>query len=1065
VLDAAKEVSSRAADDTAPSANPPAHRGAARLRRFATILGLLGTIAAILVPFLPVNQDVTTLKWPTAQGTRAVTAALESFSPVSLDVSVPCATARGLQARTNGPADLVSTNPPTSPWGQLTGMVLQVNNGQLALFDRNARLGTAALPSGDCTISAHSDGFRTTATVDGRQFASVQGDQRPQLTGIYSALDNKIDDVRGVSVQAHVDTRYESSPSALKIAAIVVALAAFACCVLTLRKLDVRAGRRPPRLAPRGWWKPTPRDAAVSATLLIWWLIGATTSDDGFIMNIARARESAGYIGNYYRWFSAPEAPFGWSYEILALMVRISTEAPWLRLPALLMGIISWLLLSREVLPRLGQKVRRSHAASWAGAAVFLAFWLPYDNGLRPEPVVVLFSLLAYCAVERAVATRRLMPAALGLVGAALAMAANPHGMVAVLPYAVALKPLVRMVRQRSREFGWLPVLAPISACGFVILTLVYSNQTWRSIVDATKFRAQIGPSEQWYQEINRYIQLFSMTPDGSLARRFPVLLVVLCVVTCMMVLLRRGRIRGAALGPSRRVIGISALSFVVLALVPTKWPHHFGIFAAFGGALAALTALATSSAVLRSKRNRSGFFAGLMVVCAFSATGPYAFWYVSGWGLPWADKPPSIDTHKASTVFLIAAGIAGVVALVEHLRLDEHNPRLSPTRMEKSSRALRLGTAPLSIVCALLIIGELATFGKAIQKQANSYSLGADNIKQLVSHSCGLSDDVYVEANPLAGMLPVSASQPSVAPGGETPSGYLRPVISGAFQRVGQPGAAPPAAGKPPNGFGTDQAPIWGDTTGVGQLRTQWYDLPQRAISGQVPIVLTVAGSSSGDNTLMAEYGRDTDHGFEVLSRQPVPPGANAPQWWDARLSVPPEAQGAQKMRIVATANPAGPDDGLAVSAPRAPQLTSLTQFVGNARTFVEWPAAFAHPCLQLPGIAHGIADVPKFRISGSGEVRNIGQGWSAPDAGGPYGWMDMTSSMRELPTYLKGQPQRDWGVLDELTPYDPDALPAQAAMESHTESHWGTWSPGPVGKTVKLPSTLPNTLPNTKS
>ena len=103
-----------------------------------------------------------------------------------------------------------------------------------------------------------------------------------------------------------------------------------------------------------------------------------------------------------------------------------------------MMGIVSWLLISREVLPRLGQQVRRSNAAGWAAAAVFLAFWLPYNNGLRAEPVVVLFSLLALCAVERAVATKRLLPAALGLVVAALSVAANPHGMVSVLPYIAA---------------------------------------------------------------------------------------------------------------------------------------------------------------------------------------------------------------------------------------------------------------------------------------------------------------------------------------------------------------------------------------------------------------------------------------------------------------------------------------------------------------------------------------------------------------------------------------------------------------------------------------------------
>jgi arabinosyltransferase C len=1076
VLDSAKETPTQRLVEPGPQARSARPRGTSRrLWLLATVLGLAGTLLSLSVPFLPVNDDVTTLTWPTAAGTRSVSAPLVTYSPVWLDASVPCATARSLEARSKGPAVLVSTNPPTSPYGALTGMALRIGNGQLALLDRGKQVGTEQLPAGDCTIKVRSDASSTTASVGGQQWASIAGDQRPQLTGIYSSIDGKADPVAGLSFQARVDTRYVSSASVFKLIAMVLAVAAFVGSVLVLRRLDVRAGRRPPLLAPPRWWKPTLRDAAVFSALVIWWLIGAMTSDDGYILSIARARDSAGYISNYYRWFANPEAPWGWFYEVYAVWVRISTATPWLRLPALLMGIVCWLLISREVLPRLGQQVRRSHAAGWAAAAVFLAFWLPYNNGLRPEPVVVLFSLLALCAVERAVATRRLLPAAMGLVGAALAVGANPHGLVAVLPYVAAFKPLVRLVRQRARQFGWLPVLAPISACGFVILTAVFSDQTWQSVADATKFRTMIGPSDHWYQEINRYNALFSQTPDGSLARRFPVLLVILCLVTCMMVLLRRGQIRGAALGPSRRLLAITALYFVVLALTPTKWTHHFGIFAAVGGALAAVTALATSSTVLRSKRNRAAFFSGLMVICAFAATGPNGFWYVSGWGVPWFDKPPSIDGHKASTLFLVIAAIAGVVAVIEHLRLDEHNPKVIDERqLEQQSRALRLGTAPLSIICALLIVGELLTFGKVIQKQWGSYSLGVDNVRQLLGSSCGLSDYVSVEADPLAGVLTPSAGQPGVAApqgvplpprlvGKETTSSYLRGGVTGSFQRSGLPpsnSSDPQAVDfRPPYGFGGARAPVWGswDSAGLGtgELRTPWYDLPQRALSGQSPVVMSVAGSTLNGNTLVAEYGRDTPQGFDVLARQAVPPGQTTPSpaWRDTRVTVPPEAKDAQKVRLVAVDNALGADGWLAVSAPRVPQLMTLTQYVGKSPTFIEWPAALVHPCLQIPSISHGVAEVPKFRITGGAEVRDVGQSWSGPDVGGPFGWMDVTTSMREVPTYVKGDVQLDWGSLYEVDPYEADALPAQAAMEVHTETHWGTWSEGPLSKNVHLP------------
>ncbi|SFD86376.1 arabinosyltransferase C [Actinopolyspora alba] len=1054
-----------------------------RLRVIAAVLGIVGTILSLSVPFLPVKHEITNLSWPTAEGTDPVSAPLVSYSPVDLEFTAPCATARSLDSRTSDSANVLSTNPPSSEYGDLTGMVLRVEDGKLTLLSRGSRLGNATIPDGNCTISVRSDGSRTVASVGDKPLANVTGeDRRPQLTGIYSDLDERRDPVEEVSFRAQVDTRWSTSATVFKFVVIGLAVLCFIGCVIVIRRLDRHAGRRAPKLVPTGWWKPTWRDASVLAALIVWWLIGAMTSDDGYILSIARSRDSAGYISNYYRWFGAPESPFGWFYELYSQWVRISASTPWMRLPALLMGIASWLLISRELLPRLGQQVRRSHAAGWAAAAVFLAFWMPYNNGLRPEPVVVLFSLLALAGVERAVATKRLLPAAVGLFGAALALGANPHGLMAVLPFVVAFKPLFRIVSQRIREFGWLPILAPISACGFAILNIVYWDQTWQSVIESTQLRGELGPSLSWYQEVSRYSLLFSQIPDGSMTRRFPVLLVILCLVMCAVVLLRRGRIRGAALGPSRRLLGMTALTFFVLVLTPTKWTHHFGIFASVGGALAALTALATSGTVLRSRRNRAAFFAGLMAICALAATGPNAWWYVSGWGIPWHSKQPSVLGYSASTVLLVIAGIALIVAVIEHLRIDEHRPhvvdppkldRNGRTGVEGRSRALRLGTAPLSVVCALLVIGELVTFGKAIQSQWNSYSLGKDSVKQLMGSSCGLSDYVYVEKEPVKGMLRVSERQPddpvpeaevpARLESEESPKEYLGAKMRG-FRRGGLPPDNGEAQGKdwtPPYDLGSDEAPVWGsyDFRGIvtGELRTQWYDLPERARKGNVPVVITLAGKVNGANKVYVEFGKRTEDGFEVMDRRRV---VTAPktEWRDARISVNGRAEGAEQARVVAVDQSLGEDGWLAFSAPRAPRLTNMTDFIGDAPAFVEWTAAFQHPCLNLPDISHGIAEVPRFRISAGGNLRSVGQAWSSPDAAGPFGWLNVTSSMREMPTYLRGNIHRDWGTLYAVDQYRPAALPAQTAMNIEEETHWGTWSPGPMSRPVQLPGDVPS-------
>ena len=69
------------------------------------------------------------------------------------------------------------------------------------------------------------------------------------------------------------------------------------------------------RILPRGWWRPRPVDATVTALLGVWWVIGSGTVDDGYIAGIVRSRGDNGFVGNVYRWLNAPEAPFSWFYE------------------------------------------------------------------------------------------------------------------------------------------------------------------------------------------------------------------------------------------------------------------------------------------------------------------------------------------------------------------------------------------------------------------------------------------------------------------------------------------------------------------------------------------------------------------------------------------------------------------------------------------------------------------------------------------------------------------------------------------------------------------------------
>ncbi len=248
----------------------------------------------------------------------------------------------------------------------------------------------------------------------------------------------------------------------------------------------------------------------------------------------------------------------------------------------------------------------------------------------------------------------------------------------------------------------------------------------------------------------------------------------------------------------------------------------------------------------------------------------------------------------------------------------------------------------------------------------------------------------------------------------------------------------------------------MWGsyteDSPATGELRTPWYDLPPQATSGAAPVVLSFGGNTTGANSLRLEWGRDTPHGFEILGSGDA--AQDSGMWWDRRFVV----DGATKVRVLAVDQKIDAPGWLAVSAPRVPQLTTMTKVIGAAPTFVEWTAALVHPCLNLARLHHGVAELPKFRIAGGGIMRDMGQSWSAPGAGGPFGWLNVAGSVRAMPTYLKGELHRDWGTLYVVDPFESDALPAEAAMEIHTETHWGLWSPGPLTKAVKLPGGPPS-------
>ncbi len=1041
--------------------------------------GVIAVLAAVLTPLLPVTQDSASISWPQNGTVNSVEAPLVSYAPLSLDASIPCAVIEG-----TAPGTLVlSTTAPGAPDAQGVGLVVtRTEDGLQAVLRERVLLSLSDSELAACSsVVISSTATGSTASAEGTDATgSIDGDTRPQTVGVFTELQGAAP--AGLSVDIQVDSRFSSTPTLLKKLAMAAAVIFTIISLIALHRLDLGDGRRGRRFFPSHWLRVTVVDSVVVGVLVVWHFIGANTSDDGYLLTMARVSEHAGYMANYYRWFGVPEAPFGMPYyDMLAAFAKVSTASPWMRLPALIAGVLCWAVISREVIPRLGRAVRSDKVAIWTAGLVFLAFWLPFDNGLRPEPVIALGALLTWCSIERAIATGRLLPAAVAVLIAAFSLAAGPTGLICVAALLAGGRPLVRVVIARARAVGYAAALAPILASGFVIIAAVFADQTLTTVLEATRARAAVGPNVPWFDERTRWDSLMEITPDGSLARRFAVFAMVLCVVTVVVVMLRRnGRIPGVALGPSRRIVGIVIGALALMMFTPTKWTHHFGVYAGLAGSLAAVAAIAVASATRDNARNRTLFTAAVLFLTALAFTGSNGWWYVSSYGIPWFDKPPMILGKGFSTIFLGLTVLALVYAGWQHLR--------APYRA--TSRSARFGVSALTIMSAFVVLFELLSFAKGVVAQYPAYSVARSNIDALAGNSCSLANDVLVEQDPNASMLtPIGSSiaDSLAGPGttGFTPEGVptdltadaedvsqestrgfgddtdtdtQTPRSSGSSGTEGGTTAANGVNGSSvalPFGLDPSSTPVLGsygaDSAEPATLTTEWFSLPADpdgdflsiSAAGRIRSVDSDGIVASGQ-PLEVEYAS----GDQVLGRiTPIDIGPQ-PSWRNLRVPLADIPSNVDRVRLVATDSDISPDQWLAVTPPRIPRTVPLVDVIGpDVPVMLDWTVALGFPCQRPFDHKDGVAELPEYRIlpdrSGAAAHSPVMDAFG----GGPLGWQQLVLSAQVVPTYLRDDLDRDWGSLERFSPIDPSATPAELTVGTVTRSGWETEGPIRVG------------------
>lgn len=1012
---------------------------AGTVRWVAIVAGLVGIVFCAITPLLPVKQSTAAIEWPTGQQlsseTASVTAPLIAQTPKAFDATIPCSLIGTL------PEDgglVLATMPPGAERYNANALVVNASASGVTVVFRN-ELATSATRTDIDTAKCRELHIWSTPSGAGAEFvglgpAALLGiDSRPQFDGVFTALstsDVEAAAAQGLSVTTTVDTRFDNSPTAIKSLVVILGAIAIVVSLVCLVLLDRLDGYHR-NLGKRSWkrlLRPRASDIAVTAVLVIWHFLGAGTADDGYILNMGRASESAGYLANYYRYYGIAEAPFDWYYSFLAAWSEVSTSGLWMRIPSLLAGLASWFILSRVLLPRLGAGVRRSGWAVWAAAGVFTAFWMPFASGLRSESIIILGSLLTWWAVEQAIATRRLFPAAVAAMVAGLTLALAPQGVIAIAVLIVGARPMLRIVIERSRESSTTPrgrwvnlaaLAAPSAAAAALVVLVVFRDQTLATVFDAIRTRYVVGPTISWWQEYLRYYFLTVATPDGALTRRIPVLLLLASVFVTLAVMLRRSKIRTVDPGPVWRLLGATLITLLLLMFTPTKWTIHFGIFAGFAAALAATATIAVAQSAARSTRNLSVFIAGLMFAMAAAMAGDNAWPYAYDFGISWFDKAPVLAGREVSTIFLILAVVAGAVAIWQHLRLDfvqnkglVHTGGDDDTANKADRRRLNVASSPIALIAGFMVICMLAVFAKAALARYPSYTVLDTNLDTLRGNSCAMADAVLVEQDANEGMLtPAGGVSDSDALAGENPVGFTpdgvpesltpeaestRPGQMNVSASSNKPfliaGAGAGIAGgygpETVNGstvalpFGLDPAttPVlgsYGYNSGEATLTTGWYELPARdsspilAFSAAGPVLsMNEEGVMTFGQQLMVQFGiAEADGTFTDVGSQirPIDPGPDKPNRPWRNLVIPMDQVPAQAtgVRIIAKDNNVNLKQWLAITPPRAPQLKTLQDVVGSqAPTLIDFSVASQFPCQRPFAITNGVAEIPEWRI-----------------------------------------------------------------------------------------------------
>ena len=606
-------------------------------RALALAAGLVGVAAAVALPFAPVTATQATVTWPAAgHPAESTTAFFVPYRPEELTARIPVAALRTSSSQaavivlaTGSPDDGLSVE--TSALGP-----------RVRLDDRDITVPAGDIV-GDGYLTVHADRTGVTVSAPARTIGFFPDERVPRVFGFRTDMPSGT--AAGMSVTARTTSVFATRPTLIKLMLVVAQLLAAGVALALLIRGRGSDADPPPTSDPSpgigGRVGRATIDAGVVAVLATWAIVGPLAVDDGWATLIARTYAASGNPGNYYRWWNASETPFALWEQMLAALTSVSVAPMWLRLFSTLLAGATWLVVSRGVLGAALPTLAATARVRAVAAVCFLAAWMPFNLGVRPEGMVALGATVVLALLWRA---RSLGAVAGALLMAAVTIPVSPTAAVVLAPFVVFARRIIGLLRtgisQRRDLLLRLLLLAAIAA---VCVTVVFADQTWDGLVTATEWHRFFGPSLPWYHEPDRYQYLLGADQMGSFAKRLPVLLsAALLPIVGLLIIRRRDPIALAA----TRLAGVVVVALALLSVAPSKWSYHLG---ALAGVFAAFLVVAVVLVVGRTDEagGRRDALIGLAGgglaagAAAVAFAGPNAWWLPDVYRMPWAMTSP----------------------------------------------------------------------------------------------------------------------------------------------------------------------------------------------------------------------------------------------------------------------------------------------------------------------------------------------------------------------------------------------------------------------------------------